>query len=87
MNTFKEMTQVAALLGVENEQRLKDAVTDVLIRAAEKNIEEWMREYYMMDFRELFGEIEEDVKAEVKKRIMKRVKAELEKENNNAAPR
>jgi hypothetical protein len=87
MNTFKEMTQFAALLGEENEQRLKDAVTDALIRAAEKNIESWTKEYYMMDFRELFGEIEEDVKAEVKKRIMKRVKAELEKENDCAAPR
>lgn len=32
MNTFKEMTQFAALLGEENEQRLKDAVTDALIR-------------------------------------------------------
>jgi hypothetical protein len=79
MATFKEMTQFAALLGVENEQRLKDAVTDALIRAAEKNIEEWMKGYYMMDFRELFSEIEEDGKAEVKKRIMKRFKAEMEK--------
>lgn len=79
MDKFKEMTQFAALLGEENEQRLKDAVTDALIRAAEKNIAEWMNGYYMMDFRELFSEIEEDVKAEVKKRIMKRVKAEMEK--------
>ena len=87
MSAFKEMTQVAALLGEENEQRLKDAVTDVLIRAAEKNIEEWMRECYVLDFSEMFDEIQAEVRAEVKKRIMKRVKAELEKENNNAAPR
>lgn len=78
MGIFKEMMQIAALLGEENEQRLKDAVTDAMIRAAEKNIAEWMNRYYMMDFRELFSENEEDVKAEVKKRIMKR--AELNRD-------
>jgi hypothetical protein len=64
---MEKCLEVAKLLGEENVSRLKDTVTDLLIKRCEDELEDMS--IYMIDYENLFEEIEDEVKAIVKDRI------------------
>ena len=67
---MEKCLEVAKLLGEENVNRLKDTVTDLLIKRCEDELEDMA--IYMIDYENLFEEIEKEVKAIVKQKIMKK---------------
>lgn len=66
---MEKCLEVAKLLGEENVNRLKDTVTDLLIKRCEDELEDMA--IYMIDYENLFEEIEKEVRAIVKDEIMK----------------
>lgn len=64
---MEKCLEVAKLLGEENVNRLKDAVTDLLIKRCEDELEDMA--IYMIDYESLFEEVEAEVRAIVKDRI------------------
>lgn len=65
---MEKVLEVAKLLGEENVNRLKDTVTDLLIKRCEEELEDMA--IYMMDYERLFAEVEAEVRAIVKDKIM-----------------
>lgn len=66
---MEKVLEVAKLLGEENVNRLKDTVTDLLIKRCEDELEDMA--IYMVDYEQLFTEVESEVRSIVKDRIMK----------------
>ena len=65
---MEKCLEVAKLLGEENVNRLKDTVTDLLIKRCEDELEDMG--IYMIDYENLFEEVESEVRAIVKNKIM-----------------
>lgn len=64
---MEKCLEVAKLLGEENVNRLKDTVTDLLIKRCEDELEDMA--IYMIDYEKLFEEVEAEVRAIVKDKI------------------
>lgn len=65
---MEKVLEVAKLLGEENVNRLKDTVTDLLIKRCEEELDDMA--IYMVDYERLFAEVEDEVRAIVKDKIM-----------------
>jgi hypothetical protein len=65
---MEKCLEVAKLLGEENVNRLKDTVTDLLIKRCEDELNDMA--IYMVDYEQLFAEVENEVRSIVKDRIM-----------------
>ena len=59
--------EVVKLLGEDNVNRLKDTVTDLLIKRCEDELEDMA--IYMVDYERMFDEIQDEVKAIMKNKI------------------
>lgn len=66
---MEKVLEVAKLLGEENVNRLKDTVTDLLIKRCEDELEDMA--IYMVDYEQLFAEVENEVRSIIKDRVMK----------------
>lgn len=64
---MEKVLEIAKLLGEENVNRLKDTVTDLLIKRCEDELEDMS--IYMIDYENLFEEVEAEVRAIVKDKI------------------
>lgn len=71
---MEKVLEVAKLLGEDNVNRLKNTVTDLLIKRCEDELEDMG--IYIVDYENLFAEVEDEVRSIIKDRI---VKAYLEK--------
>lgn len=67
---MEELTKISKLLGEENEKRLKDTITDLLIEQVENDLNDM--NYFMIDYESLFVEAKEEVKAIMKDKLMKK---------------
>ena len=65
---MEKVLEVAKLLGEDNVNRLKDTVTDLLIKRCEDELEDMG--VYMIDYEYLFEQVENEVRAIVKDKIM-----------------
>ena len=67
--SIKELSKIGELLGEENEKRLKDAMTDLLIHQFEDDLEDMTE--YMCDYSEIFDEVRKEVTSIMKDKITK----------------
>lgn len=65
---MKKVLEVVNLLGEDNVNRLKDTVTDLLIKRCEDELEDMA--IYMVDYEQLFAEVEDEVRFIIKDKIM-----------------
>lgn len=65
---MEKVLEVAKLLGEDNVNRLKNTVTDLLIKRCEDELEDMA--IYMVDYERLFAEVETEVRSIVKDKIM-----------------
>lgn len=65
---MEKVLEVAKLLGEENVNRLKDTVTDLLIERCRDELDDMA--VYMVDYEQLFAEVEEEVRSIIKDRIV-----------------
>lgn len=66
---MENLNNIAKLLGEENEKRLKDAVTDMLISRFQEDIDDY--DEYMIDIYDLFNEIEDEIRTAIKEKYIK----------------
>lgn len=76
---MKELTGIIELLGEENEKKLKDGIVELLLQQVERDIENKFEYDYIIDFDEMFKDIQEQVKEETKNRIAKKYKDFIDK--------
>ena len=77
---MENLTKMAKLLGEENEKRLKDAITDLLIHQFEDDLENMTE--YMFDYDEIFDEVRKEVTSIMKDKICKAYLAKAEAKFN-----
>lgn len=60
--------KLVALLGEENEKRLRDGITDLILEQVSQELDSMS--VWLIDFESLLDEIREDVKADIKKKVL-----------------
>lgn len=73
---MENLTKIAKLLGEENEKKLKDTITDLLIQQFENDLHDMSE--YMFDYEEIFDKVREEVTAIMKDKIAKAYIAKAE---------
>lgn len=73
---MENLSKMANLLGEENEKRLKDAITDLLIHQFEDDLSNMCE--YMCDYGEIFDEVRKEVTSIMKNKITKAYAAKAE---------
>ena len=73
---MKNLTELAKLLGEDNEKRLKDAITDLLINQFEDDLQNMS--VYMCDYEYIFDEVRKEVADIMKDKIAKAYLAKAE---------
>ena len=64
---MEKLLAITKLLGEENEKRLKDAVTDLLIEQVKDDLHSIS--HYLIDWEELFEEIRGEIKEEFREKV------------------
>lgn len=73
---MEELTKIAKLLGEENEKKLRDSMTDILIERFEEDLNDM--NCYLIDYEALFDEIRKEVKSVMKDKVTKMYMAKAE---------
>ena len=77
---MENISKIAKLLGEDNEKRLKDAITDLLINQFEDDLANMAE--YMCDYEEIFDEVRKEVTSIMKEKIAKAYLAKAETKFN-----
>ena len=77
----EELLNIVKLLGEENEKKLKDGITDLLLKRIEEDLDDIS--IYLMDLESMLDEIKKDIEKEAKEKIMKKYMDKLEEKLND----
>ena len=80
MEKLKELNTIAELLGEENEKRLKNAITDALIRTVENDIEDRYKYDYIIAFDSIYEEVNRELQEELRVKMAEKYREHMEKE-------
>lgn len=64
-----ELLNIVKLLGEENEKKLKDGITDLLLKRIEEDLDDIG--VYLMDLEAMLDDIRREIEKEAKEKIMK----------------
>ena len=67
---MEKCLEVAKLLGEENVEKIKNSVTDMLIDRCREELEDMA--IWVVDYEQMFDEIQEEVRAIMKEKVMKK---------------
>lgn len=67
---MEKVLEIAKLLGEENVKKLKDSITDALIERCQDELDDMS--IWVIDYEQLFDEIQDEVRAVMKEKIMKK---------------
>lgn len=73
---MENLSNIAKMLGEDNEKRLKDAMTDLLIQQFEDDLTNMTD--YMFDYEGIFDEVRKEVTSIMKEKISKAYLAKVE---------
>ena len=73
---MEELTKIAKLLGEDNEKRLKDKITDLLIQRVDEDLDDMCT--YLIDFEDTFEQVRKDVEKDIKEMIYRKYMAKFE---------
>ena len=83
---MENLTSIINLLGEENEKRLKDGITDLLLQQVEKDLEDRYEYEYIIAFDSLFEEAKALVEKEFKERLFEKYREQMNKELEKMFP-
>ena len=76
-----ELLNIVKLLGEENEKKLKDGITDLLLKRIEDDLDDI--DIYLMDLEAMLDDIRREIEKEAKERITKMYMKKLEGKLND----
>ena len=83
---MKELTNIINLLGEENEKRLKDGITDLLLQQVERDLADRYEYEYIIAFDHLFEEAKELIEKEFKEKLAEKYREQINKELERMFP-
>ena len=76
---MEELTIIAKLLGEENEKRLKDEITNLLIQQVERDLEDKYHYDYILAFEDIYDEVKKQMEEEFKERLVQKYREQIDK--------
>ena len=76
---MENITQIANLLGEDNEKRLKDKITDLIM-------EDRYKYDYILAFDSIYEEVKEKIEEEFKEKLMEKYRERMNKELEKIFP-
>lgn len=83
MEKLKELTSIASILGEENEKRLKDGITDLLLRQVDMDISDKYEYDYILVFDDIYAEVKAKIEEEFKEKLTKKYRKLMNKRMND----
>lgn len=77
---MKELVTIINLLGEENEKKLKDGITDILLNQVERDIEDKYQYNYIIAFDDIFEEVKEQIEEEFKEKLAEKYRERMNTE-------
>ena len=74
---MEKILKIAELLGKENEQKIKDGITEMLLDYLKSDLDTMCD--YIIDYEELFEDVRKEVFANVRDKMIKKYTKEIEK--------
>ena len=75
---MENLMGIARIIGEENEQKIKDGITNAILELVDRDLREFCKYEYVMNFEHLFDQIEREVEERVKERIIEMYAAKME---------
>lgn len=64
-----ELLNIVKILGEDNEKKLRDGITDLLLKRVEEDLDDVC--IYLVDLQSMLDEVRKDIEKDVKEKIMK----------------
>ena len=75
---MENLMSIARIIGEENEQKIKDGITNAILELVNRDLEGFGEYGYIVNFEKLFEEIEIEVEKRVKEKVVNMYTAKLE---------
>lgn len=75
---MEELNMIVQLLGEDNEKRLKDGITDLLLRQVEKDLEDKYEYDYILAFENIYEEAKRTIEKEFKEKIIEKYRERMD---------
>lgn len=79
MDDLKDLSIVAKLLGEDNEKRLRDGITDLLLYQVECDLKDKYRYDYILAFDDIYKDVKEEIEDEFKEKLAKKYRQHMNK--------
>lgn len=79
MEDLKDLSVVATLLGEDNAKRLRDGITDLLLRQVEMDLEDKYRYDFILAFDDIYKDVKEEIEDEFKEKLAKKYRQHMNK--------
>lgn len=79
MEDLKGLSCVATLLGEENEKRLRDGITDLLLEKVKYDLDDKYRYDYILAFDDIYEDVKEEIEDEFKEKLAKKYRQHMNK--------
>ena len=79
MEDLRDITFIATILGEDNEKRLKDGITDLLLRQVEMDLEDKYKYDYILAFDDIYKDVKEEIEDEFKEKLAKKYRQHMNK--------
>lgn len=79
MEDLKDLSIVARLLGEDNEKKLKDGITDLLLNKVEYDLDDKYRYDYILAFDDIYKDIKEEIEEEFREKLAKKYRQHMNK--------
>lgn len=79
MEDLRDLSFIATLLGEDNEKRLKDGITDLLLRQVEMDLEDKYRYDFILAFDDIYKDVKEEIEEEFREKLTKKYRQHLNK--------
>lgn len=77
---MEELTGIMKLLGEENEKRLKDGITDLLLQQVERDLEDKYQYEFILAFDDIYEEVKTQIEEEFKEKLAEKYREQMDKE-------
>ena len=83
---MENLNSIINLLGEDNEKRLKDGITDLLLEQVERDLADRYEYDYIIAFDHLFEEAKELIEKEFKEKLAEKYREQMNKELEKMFP-
>ena len=77
---MEELTGIMKLLGEDNEKRLRDGITDLLLEQVERDLRDRYEYNYILAFDDIYEEVKNQMEKEFKKKLVEKYREQMEGE-------